>query len=71
MFCVMLMSWRLGGPLEDMGQVKLYLIHASSHCCRSMLELDFKVASRVQAVEGLVDDQTLRLHFFGREIKLT
>lgn len=52
MFCVMLMSWWLGGPLEYMGQVKLYLIHTSSHRCLCKLKLDFKVDLQVEICEN-------------------
>lgn len=65
MFCVMLMSWWLGGPLEDMRQVKLYLIHTSSRCCRCKLEPDFKVVLQVRADEELIAVQTLPLCLAG------
>lgn len=67
MFCVMLMSWWLGGPLEDMRQVKLYLIHTSSHCCCWKLELDFQVVLQVQVDKELIVFQTLPL--FGWDSK--
>lgn len=65
MFCVMLMSWWLGGPLEDMRQVKLYLIHTSSRCC-CKLELDFKVSTSSWRVDCC---SIVQATLFGWEMK--
>ena len=69
MFCVMLMSWWLGGPLEDMKQVKLYLIHTSSHCC-CKLDLDFKDVLQIRVDEELIAIPASSL-CLAKKLKLT